>query len=76
MMMISDGSTDNSSIEQEMFFVQYVINGEINVKYAVTQPNDIPDSSSIYSAMKTGLECIGVYSETLMKRLTQSCQLT
>ena len=25
--IISDGSTDNSSIEQEMFFVRYAING-------------------------------------------------
>ena len=31
--VISDGSTDNSSIEKEIFFVGYVINGDINVKY-------------------------------------------
>ena len=33
---ISDGYTDASSIEQEMFLVQYVI----NVKYVATQPID------------------------------------
>ena len=42
----------NTSIEQEMFFVQYVINGEIKVKYVATQSVGIPDSSSLYSEMK------------------------
>ena len=53
--IISDVSTDNSSIEQEILFVRYVINGEINDKYVATQPVDIPDSSSIYSALKQHL---------------------
>ena len=42
--------------------MRYVINGEINEKHVATQPDDIPDSSSIYSAMKQRFECVGLDS--------------
>ena len=46
-----------------------MINGEINVKYVATQPVDRTDSSSIYSAMKTAFECIGLDIETLINKV-------
>ena len=49
--------------------MRYVINGEINVKYVATQSVDRPDSSSIYSAMKTAFQSIGLDNETFINKV-------
>jgi hypothetical protein len=50
--ILSDGSTDSSVKEQELFFVRYASAGIINVKFLAIINVDRPDSSSILGAMK------------------------
>ena len=52
--VLSDGSTDSSVREQELFYIRYVDNGNINVKFFACINVERPDSQSIYAAMKQG----------------------
>lgn len=66
---LSDGSTDASVKEQEMFFVRYVVNGNISVRFLAVINVDRPDAESIVSALKDAYSSIDCPWDTICQKV-------
>ena len=53
--ILSDGSTDSSIKEQEMFFLHYVIAGQVKVRFLQVKEVEKANAQGILSAMQ---ECV------------------
>ncbi len=65
----SDGSTDSSIQEQEIVFLRYVHEGNVEVRFVATKTPRSPDAVGIYNSILDALDGIGVTEDMLKMKL-------